>query len=147
MLITTATDAPLLLDTHVWIWLLDGVKGKLSGNCLGALRRASREAQVWISAITIWEVATLEAKGKITLSMDCRAWVEAGLRAPGVRLAELAPSIAIDSTRLPGGFHADPADRILVATARQRKATLVTRDAAILEYSKLGHVDALDAGS
>ncbi|MBI3665966.1 MAG: type II toxin-antitoxin system VapC family toxin [Acidobacteria bacterium] len=146
MLITTATDAPLLLDTHVWIWLLDGVKGRLSANCLTAMRRAARESQVWIAAITVWEVATLEAKGKITLSMDCRAWVEAGLRAPGVRFADLTPSIAIDSASLAGPLHGDPADRILVATARQLKAALVTRNAAILEYSTLGHVNALDAG-
>jgi PIN domain nuclease of toxin-antitoxin system len=142
-----AAEAPLLLDTHVWIWLLDGTPGKLSAACLALLRRGSREDRLWISPISVWEVATLESKKRVTLSMDCRSWVEAGLRAPGVRLAEFSPAVAIDSAHLPGQLHGDPADRILVATARQRKAVLVTKDAAILSYAALGHVSALDAGA
>ena len=141
------TSDPLLLDTHVWIWLVDGARRKLSTSTVEALRQAGRESRVWVSAISVWEVATLEAKGRVSLSMDCRAWVEAGLKAPGVRFAELTPSIAIESTRLPGAFHGDPADRILVATARELKATLVTRDTLILRYARLGHVNALYAGA
>jgi PIN domain nuclease of toxin-antitoxin system len=111
------------------------------------LRKAARDARIWISAITVWEVAVLEAKRKITLSMDCRTWVEGGLSAPGVRFAELTPSIAIESAQLPGILHGDPADRILIATARQLKAILVTRDVSILEYGRLGHMSVLDAGA
>src|SRR6185503_5139887 len=100
-------------DTHVWIWLLDGVPGKLSAACLTVLRRASLEGRIWISAISVWEVVTLQSKGRLTLSLDCRTWVESGLRAPGVRLADLSPEVAIESAYLPGSFHGDPADRIL----------------------------------
>jgi PIN domain nuclease of toxin-antitoxin system len=139
-------DSPLLLDTHVWIWLLDGVRGKFSAACLSALRQGSQESRLWVSAISVWEVATLESKGRISLSLDCRAWVEAALRAPGVHLAEFSPSIALDSAGLPGSFHGDPADRILVATARQLGMTLVTKDEGILKYSGLGYVRALNAG-
>ena len=64
---------------------------------------------------------------------------------PGTQFAELTPEIAIDSTRLPSEFHADPADRILIATARHLGASLVTGNARIIEYAKPGHVRVLDA--
>ena len=86
----------------------------------------------------------LEVKGKISLCMDCRQWVHSGLNDYGVELAELSPEIAIDSTRLPDDLHSDPADRIIVATARNRNATLVTADRAILEYSRAKHVRVVD---
>lgn len=141
-----AAPGPLLLDTHVWIWLLDGAKEKLSRRCLGALERGAQEGRLWVSAISVRELAMLQAKGRITLAMDCKAWVEAALRTPGLQLAELTPSIAVESARLPGEFHGDPADRVLVATAREMTATLVTRDASILGYGRRGHVAVLDAG-
>jgi PIN domain nuclease of toxin-antitoxin system len=137
------TPDRLLLDTHVWIWLMDGTTGKLAAGIRSRIQAASGKGQVYISAISVWEVATLEAKGKLTLSMDCGAWVDRALAAPGVQLAGLTASIAVDSTRLPEGLHGDPADRILVATARSLHGTLVTRDALILKYSKKGHVHTL----
>lgn len=119
---------------------MDGAPGKLSNQIRARIQAASGRGQVYVSAISVWEVATLESKGRITLSMDCRAWVDRALAAPGVQLAELTPAIAVDSTRLPGGLHGDPSDRILVATARSLHGTLVTRDELILNYSKKGHV-------
>ncbi len=78
----------------------------------------------------------LEAKGRIRLSKDCLAWVQEALSAPGTSLVPLTPEIAVESSRLPGKFHGDPADRILVATARLLGATLLTRDERILAYGK-----------
>jgi PIN domain nuclease of toxin-antitoxin system len=134
------TPDRLLLDTHVWIWLMDGAAGKLTTEIRSRIQAAAGKGQVYVSAISVWEVATLEARGKITLSMDCRTWVDRALGAPGVKFAELTAAIAVDSTRLPDGLHGDPADRILVATARALHGTLVTRDRLVLEYSRKGHV-------
>ena len=78
----------------------------------------------------------LEAKGRIRLAKDCLAWVHDALTSPGISLVPLTPEIAVESSRLPGTFHGDPADRILVATARLLGATLLTRDAKILTYGK-----------
>jgi PIN domain nuclease of toxin-antitoxin system len=136
----------LLLDTHVWIWLMDGTAGKLSPGTLQKIQAAAGKGRVFVSAISVWEVATLEAKGRLTLSMDCRTWVDRALAAPGVQLAAMTPEIAVDSARLPGSIHGDPADRILIATARALNGSLVTRDDQILSYSRKGHVRTVAAG-
>jgi PIN domain nuclease of toxin-antitoxin system len=139
------TVEPLLLDTHVWFWLAQATSGKLSQTCLQKIRAASVDGGILISAISVWEVANLDAKKRVALSIGCHDWVREALRGPGIELAELSPEIAIESTRLPEGFHADPADRILIATARNHNATLVTADRAILEYARSKHVRVLDA--
>lgn len=87
----------------------------------------------------------LEARRRLRLRVSLDEWVSQALLAPGVRLADLTPEIAIESTRLPGQLHNDPADRILIATARRVGARLVTRDTRILEYGGHGHVSVLDA--
>jgi PIN domain nuclease of toxin-antitoxin system len=78
--------------------------------------------------------------------VDCREWVETALGKPGVHLAALEPAIAVDSTRLPELIRGDPADRILIATARRLGATLVTADHEILSYGRRGYVSVMDAG-
>ena len=85
------------------------------------------------------EIATLAAKGKIALAMSPDVWFERFCALPGVALAELPPSVLIVSAGLPGDPPADPADRILLATAREFGYTLVTRDARLLEYGEQGH--------
>lgn len=136
---------PLLLDTHVWIWLMEGANEEFAPSLQRVLRDADRDRQLLVSAISIWEVAMLDAGRRLQLSYDCRLWLEEALDAPGVRLEPLTPAIAVESTRLPGAFHRDPADRILVATARLASATLVTRDERILAYAERGHLRALAA--
>jgi PIN domain nuclease of toxin-antitoxin system len=138
------TGEPLLLDTHVWIWVAESLTANLSAFCVDSIRLARQEERLLVSVFSVWEVANLEAKGRISLFTNCRDWVDLGLR-QNIELADLSPEIAIDSTRLPGNFHADPADRILVATARNRNATLVTADREILDYSRSKHVRVLDA--
>lgn len=78
----------------------------------------------------------LEAKGRLRFDRDCREWVRAALALPGIALAPFTPEIAVESTRLPGEFGGDPADRILVATARLLGARLATRDRRILDYGR-----------
>jgi len=125
----------LLLDTHVWLWLVGGAE-PLKRPVLSSVEGAARRGRIRVSAISAWEVAMLEAKGRIRLSKDCLAWVQEALSAPGTSLVPLTPEIAVESSRLPGEFHGGPADRILVATARLLGATLLTRDERILAYGK-----------
>lgn len=136
---------PLLLDTHVWIWLMDGMEREMGAEALEMVRVASARGRVMVSAISVWEVAMLDAKGRVRFSMEAGEWVRRALGAPGLRLAALSPEIAVESARLPGTAHGDPADRILIATARLAGATLVTRDGKILEYARSGHLSVLDA--
>ena len=134
----------LLLDTHVLIWLTDGDR-QLGAHAKEALRLAYREDRALISAITPWEIALLVKKGRLKLGRDVLEWVHRVLGVPGVRLAALEPEVAVDSTRLPWEAHGDPADRIIVATARHLGATLVTADGALLEFAKQGHFVGMDA--
>ena len=134
----------VLLDTHVWVWLMLGDR-RLGTAARRLLEKAVPEGRLRVSVISVWEVAMLESKGRLTLASDCESWVQEALAAPGVQLAELTPHIAISSTRLPGAFHGDPADRMLVATARESGATLLTADQSILEYGRKGHVHTVRA--
>jgi PIN domain nuclease of toxin-antitoxin system len=136
---------PLLLDTHVWIWVMQGNAREMDGTAVRMIEEASARGSVLVSAISAWEVAMLDAKGRVRFGMDVEEWVRRGLNAPGVHLAELTPEVAVHSARLPGEVHGDPADRILIATARRTGATLVTRDAKIVDYGRRGLVSVLDA--
>ncbi|MCV3766151.1 type II toxin-antitoxin system VapC family toxin [Rhizobium sp. TRM95796] len=134
----------ILLDTHVLVW------GVEESDRLGPLARAAidRElsaAAVKISAITPWEIAMLAERGRLLLRQELFVWLSAVQGLDGLELVALTPEIALESVRLPGTFHADPADRIIVASARVLDATLMTADRAILSYAQAGHVRALDA--
>ena len=98
-----------------------------------------------ISAITVWEIALLAKKSRIALGMDVMKWIEDALALPGLVLGALDPPIAIGSVMLPGDFHNDPADRIIIATARHHSLPLLTADQAILDYGVGGHVSVIDA--
>lgn len=134
-----------VLDTHVWIWMVAGDRAMLSASAVQEIQRAAEAGLVRVSPISVWEVAMLEAKGRISLSRPINDWVGAALRAPGVRLESMSPEIAIDSTRLPGSPHGDPADRILMASARVLGGRLATCDAGIIDFSKSGHISVLDS--
>jgi len=134
----------LLLDTHTLVWSISEGP-KLGRGTKESVRVAGDEGRVLVSAITPWEVALLVSKGRLTLGADVMDWVRDALTIPGLTLVPLEPEIAVASTRLPFEMHADPADRILVATARHLGATLVTADGALLEFAKQGHFVAMDA--
>lgn len=141
-----AEDGPglVVLDTHVWLWLVEGAADRLSAAAIGEIGEASRQGAVRVSAISVWEVAMLEAKGRLSLSRPVEEWVRSALRAPGLRLLPLTPEIAVESTRLPGEAHGDPADRILIASARVTGAHLATRDRGLLDYARTGHLTVID---
>lgn len=131
-----------LLDTHIWIWFVLGHE-KLSKHAHDVIAEASKNSALYLSGISLWETAMLEKKGRIVLQKDCRTWINEALSIPGLTVEPITPEIAVDSTRLPGEFHGDPADRIIVATARSKDATLITQDSKILEYCRNRHVKCL----
>jgi len=141
----TDGSGPVLLDTHCWIWSQLGHVHEFSAAGLSALRQAAADGILLVSIISVWEVALLESKRRLHLNMDCLEWVRQALETPGLSLVPLTPEIAVDSTRLPGGLHADPADRILVATARNIGARLITRDQALLDYGRRHHARIVSA--
>jgi PIN domain nuclease of toxin-antitoxin system len=141
----TDVDRPLLLDTHIWVWYLEGDRARFSPRIEPLVEAAVARGEVFVSAISVWEVAQLEALQRLELAQDVRTWVGRALSAPGTQLRGLTPSIAIESTRLPGAIHRDPADRMLIATSRLTGAALVTCDKLILSYAREGHVRVIDA--
>ena len=138
-----STPDLLLLDTHIWIWLMIEHPKLGSSKVLPRIIKASKAETLRVAAISVWEVAMLESKGRITFPLSCQDWINQALGAPGIGLVPLSPEIAVESSRLPGNFHGDPADRILVATARKLGATLISDDAKIKRYAEEGHVNAL----
>jgi PIN domain nuclease of toxin-antitoxin system len=135
----------LLLDTHVLIWLMFG-DNRLGSRTKAEIARVGSAGDLLVSAITPWEIGVLVSKRRIDLHRDALVWVREALSMPGVSLISLDPEIAVASTRLPFEMHSDPADRILVATARHMGATLVTADKALLALAKKGHFKTMSAG-
>ncbi len=137
------TDFPLLLDTHVWIWLAHGDSRRIRPLALRAIEEAGSRNAIQISVISVWEIAMLVAKGRLELPIPVSDWIRQALDRPDIELVGLEPGIAVESCALPGAFHADPADRFLVATARLKNAVIVTRDERIRKYAGQGHVKAM----
>lgn len=123
----------IVLDTHIWIWWMNG-----DPRFTSAMERIVNEHQgegIGISAISFWEVAQLVKRNRIAVSMDAETWIRTALSAPGVVPIDLSPAIAVESVNLPGQFHRDPADQMIVATARVLNCPLLTADARILAYA------------
>lgn len=132
----------LLIDTHILIWLAEGT-ADLASASVARLEDVTRADGLAVSAISFWEVAMLQERQRITLSLPVRRWREIVLETSGFTEAPLTGEIAIESVNLPGKFHNDPADRMLVATARLNGWTLATQDDRILSYGNAGNVDVL----
>lgn len=135
----------LLLDTHVWLWYAEGVAKRLKPTVVSRIEDALLTNRLHVSVVSVWEIGLLVAKNRITLSAPVKDWVQQATAIPGLRLRPLDWPSAIESTLLPGTPHSDPADRLLIATARIGGYTLVTRDRKILDYGKAGHVNVLAA--
>ena len=121
-----------LLDTHVLIWWLND-SNRLSLAQQEVVASASAESPLLVSDISLWEVATLHSLGRIQLTIPLRAWLDKAVAPPLVRRHGISPAIASELATLPDSFHRDPADRILVATARGLGATLLTQDRRIVD--------------
>jgi PIN domain nuclease of toxin-antitoxin system len=120
----------IVLDTATWIWRASDPK-RLTTSARRAIDEAERAL---VSAISVWEVAMLVAKRRIQLDRPVEQWVDIALALPGIQLAPLEPAIAVRSSKLPGEFHPDPADRIIVATALENAVPIITPDDRIRSY-------------
>ena len=122
-----------MLDTHTWVWWHMHPQ-YLSRKVRILIGDTSRYDELLLSAISPWEFSKLLEKGRIGISCDPEDWISAAFDLPKLRLVHLSPILAYRSTILPRPFHDDPADQIIVATAREENATILTKDKNILEY-------------
>lgn len=123
----------ILLDTHAWLWWLHSPEN-LSKKALKAVKQELEKGEIRVSAISVWEIAVKVEIGKLTLPMEIQEWFDQASLYPGIVIEPMNPKDAIGSTLLPGEFHRDPADRIIVAMARRYNVPLVTRDRNISRY-------------
>lgn len=122
----------IILDTHIWVWWTDeSPKLKVQDSELLRLRQPDG---LGVSAFSLWEIAKLHEKSRIDFSVSLDEWFEKALSRPNIMLLPISPKIIVESISLPGDFHTDPADQIIVATARVYDTSLVTYDSKILEY-------------
>ena len=126
----------LLLDTHAWIWMLDG-NPRLDATAKKAIEQASKSNSLRISAISVFEVALLCRKNRIVLSgIDLSTWMKKALSIRGLSVIPVDARIALCSQQLEADFHPDPADRFIAATSRIENCRLMTADKAILLFAK-----------
>lgn len=124
----------IVLDTHVLLWWASGHTGQLTAAAQRAIADELRDGQIRVSSISAWELAMLVAHGRIELSMDVSEWLRVADQIESLDFVPVDNTIAIKSIELPGTFHTDPADRIIVATARHLAAPLLTADDKIRGY-------------
>jgi len=116
-----------LLDTHAWVWWVDQ-DPRLGPKVIDALDRLPREERPFLSDISLWEVATLVERHRLLLDIPLRDWLEAAAHPRSVRLLPISPAIAAGVAALPDSFHRDPADRVIVATARAHSLPVLSHD-------------------
>jgi PIN domain nuclease of toxin-antitoxin system len=135
---------PLLLDTHVWIWFANG-DAALQKSLRKTINQAAQDHLLNIAAISLWEVAMLEKRKRIILEMPCLEWIKRSIELMKIQIVPLTPEISVESCHLPGHFHGDPSDQLIVASARNESLVLVTRDKNILKYAQQKYISCLIA--
>jgi len=139
-------EEPLLLDTHIWLWYLEGAEQGLPSAAVELLRHANRAHQLLVSDISLWEIGTKVAKGRLRLALDVSLWLARAERAPGITFLPLDRPTLLLSTALPGEIHGDLADRMLIASAVLHRCALVTADRTIIGYARgAGPLTVIDA--
>jgi PIN domain nuclease of toxin-antitoxin system len=122
----------IVLDTHVWWWTISE-PAQLSRKARQLITKMPPEQRA-IASISIWEFAMMITRGRIELTISPDEWLDYAINKTGLTILELNSKIALESCNLPGNFHKDPADRIIVATARVSRSQLITKDQKIIEY-------------
>jgi PIN domain nuclease of toxin-antitoxin system len=126
---------PLLLDTHVWFWMLTGDLGRMHPGVAALLDRAARIGALHVSDISCWEIVQKTVAGRLSLSLPVETWLDRAVRAPGVTMLSLdRPSLMLGAQL--EGMQGDPVDRWIVATAKLGGFTLLTADAATLAFGR-----------
>lgn len=127
----------LLLDTCAVLWLAKGIELKPEA------RAAVTERDIYVSPVSAWEIANLVRKSRIALTLPVKTWFKAAAEKMQATVPELTVDILANSCELPGTPPDDPADRIMIATARETNMIILTRDSRILTYSRAGYVRAM----
>lgn len=133
---TPDLSGPALIDTHIWLWYLDGNTETMSPAAVEMLRRCLSGKGLLVSDISVWEIGNKAARGTLELLPTVSAWLERAERKPGFAFLPLDRGVLRFSTDLPGNPHGDPADRMLLATAFLHELPLITADRAIIEYAR-----------
>jgi PIN domain nuclease of toxin-antitoxin system len=128
-----------LLDTHTWIWW-NMNPSSLSQKVRRLIESTDNYSELLLSAISPWEFSKLLEKKRLGISVNPEDWIKTALEMPKLKIAPLSPILAYRSTTLPQPFHDDPADQIIIATAREENAIVLTKDDRILSYK---HVQSL----
>lgn len=128
-------DGPLLLDTHIWLWHVAGDASQLASGTTAMLDRSGAHRRLFVCDISYWEIARKSAKGQLTFTVDVAVWLQRAEQAPGIQFRPLARGVLLQSTRLSGAAHSDPAGRMLIAMAQLDNIPLVTNDRLIIEYA------------
>jgi len=123
----------IVLDTHALVWWVSG-DAELSANARAAIKKELNGGEIIVSSISAWEIAMLVAREKLVLTVDVDAWLAAVAEIEVVRFVPVNDEIAVKAVSLPGEFHKDPADRMIVATARILAIPLVTKDEKMRAY-------------
>lgn len=131
----------LTLDTHILLWYVEGMN--LSESQVRIIESARVKGNLYISTISIWEIALLCSKGKIVLSIPLNEWISKLLAIPGLNLIELSPTILVESCSLPNFEHKDPADRFIISTVRSINSHLMSFDQKIIDYANSGYLKIL----
>ena len=132
----------MLLDTHSWIWLV-GDDPRLGRSARREILKHSTGESLFLSPISLWEVALKSSRGRLELDLPLRSWVQRAMDLTGVHLAPITAEIACSCAELPSDFHGDPADRLIAATARAEGLILLTHDDKLLRLAKQGYFKAL----
>ena len=128
----------LILDTHILVWYAEGIK--LSKQQADLIDKTRIEKKLFISAITVWEISMLSSKGRLVLASPIKEWVNSLLTVSGIKLVDLSSDILIESSLLPNYEYKDPADRMIISSARITNSHLMTFDQKIINYANLGYL-------
>jgi PIN domain nuclease of toxin-antitoxin system len=130
---------PTLLDTHAWVWWVTEDR-RLSVAARRAIERSQAKGDLSLSLISVWEVAKKVEKAQLVLDRPVDHWIELALAQPGLLLVELTRPILVESCKLPPPFHGDAGDQLMIATARDRDAAIITKDERIRAYAHVRSV-------
>ena len=131
----------ILLDTCALLWTVNG--DPVSSEALDAINKSGNAGELFLSPVSAWEIGILAQRGEVSLGVSAENYISRTFTRPGIQIAGLTPEIAVRASYLPGQFHSDPADRLLISTAILMGLTLVTRDREILRYAGRGYCSAL----
>jgi len=133
---------PIVLDTHVLLWSLLQPE-ELPEDIRQRITVAQENSQLLVCSISLWEIAMLKSKRRINIYEPIRDFLESITNINGLSVKDISAEVAAESVQLMDDFHGDPADRIIVSTAKCYGATLFTRDQKILTWASLGHIKSL----